>query len=330
MASTRETLTVDSDGVRLAVHLSGPREAPPLILVHGYPDSSRVWDRVRETLEKRYRVIAYDVRGAGESDAPKATAAYRMAQLERDLSAVARAACGTRPFHLVGHDWGSIQSWEAVTDPAMRGRILSYTSISGPCLDHVFRARLKLRQSLKSWYIAFFHLPVLPPLFWRLGGAALWPLWLRRTERIRAEADPHQLRNGVNGIRLYRANFIARARQPRERYAQAPVQILVPRRDRYVTPALTENLERWLGPHRREIIDASHWTVLRDAALIAQRIDSFAASHEPAFASPAAAATAAAATARAGQPGANDADLAARPGAAGAASGAPLKPRASA
>ncbi|AJK49089.1 alpha/beta fold hydrolase [Burkholderia plantarii] len=284
-AAGRETLTVDSDGVRLAVHVSGPRDAPPVILVHGYPDSARVWDRMRETLEKRYRVIAYDVRGAGASDAPKPVSAYRLAQLERDLGAVASATCGRRPFHLVGHDWGSIQSWEAVTDPAMRGRILSYTSISGPCLDHVFRAPFSLGQSLKSWYIAFFHLPLLPALFWRLGGAALWPWWLRRTERIRVEPDPLQLRNGVNGIRLYRANFIARARQPRERYAQAPVQILVPLRDRYVTPVLTENLERWLGAHERELIDASHWTVLREAALIAERIDRFASRYEPSFAS---------------------------------------------
>ncbi|QKM56321.1 putative oxidoreductase EphD [Burkholderia glumae] len=289
-AAGLETITVNSDGVRLAVYLSGPREAPPVILVHGYPDSARVWKRVRETLETRYRVIAYDVRGAGASDAPASTSAYRLAQLERDLDAVARATCGRRPFHLVGHDWGSIQSWEAVTDPAMRGRILSYTSISGPCLDHVFRAPMSLGQSLKSWYIAFFHLPLLPALFWRLGGAALWPWWLRRTERIRAAADPQQVRNGVNGIRLYRANFIARARQPRERYAQAPVQILVPLRDRYVTPALSENLERWLGVHERELFEASHWTVLREAALIAGRIDRFASRHEPSFASRSAAA----------------------------------------
>ncbi len=281
---------VVSDGVRLAVHESGPRDAPPLILVHGYPDSSRVWGRVRAALETRFRVIAYDVRGAGESEAPRAVAAYRLAQLERDLVAVAAATCGTRPFHLAAHDWGSIQSWEAVTDPAMRGRILSYTSISGPCLDHVFRAPFSLGQSLKSWYIAFFHLPLLPALFWRLGGAALWPWWLRRTERLRAPRDPHQLRNGVNGIRLYRANFIARARLPRERYAQAPVQILVPVRDRYVTPGLTEHLERWLGPHRRELIDASHWTVLREATLIAERIGRFAERHEPAFAAGGAAA----------------------------------------
>ncbi|WP_322094419.1 alpha/beta fold hydrolase [Paraburkholderia bannensis] len=272
-----ERLDVDSDGVRLAVYISGPRDAPPMILVHGYPDSARVWDGMRRELETRYRVIAYDVRGSGASAAPRARADYKLAQLASDLFAVADATCGAQPFHLVAHDWGSIQCWEAVTDPANAARIASYTSISGPCLDHVFRVRMSVAQSLRSWYIAFFHLPLVPQLVWRLGGAALWPWWLRRTEGVRAQRDPSQLRNCINGLQLYRANFIARARAPRERRTTVPVQIIVPRFDRYVTPALTADVAQWLGRHRREIIDAPHWTVVRDAPLIAARVQRFIA-----------------------------------------------------
>ncbi|MBB3261479.1 pimeloyl-ACP methyl ester carboxylesterase [Paraburkholderia bannensis] len=272
-----ERLDVNSDGVRLAVYVSGPRDAPPMILVHGYPDSARVWEGMRRELETRFRVIAYDVRGAGASAAPSSRADYTLAQLARDLIAVADATCGARPFHLVAHDWGSIQCWEAVTDPANAVRIASYTSISGPCLDHVFRVRMSLAQSLRSWYIALFHLPLVPQLVWRLGGAALWPWWLHRTEGVRARRDPDQLRNCINGLQLYRANFIARARKPRERRTEVPVQVIVPRFDRYVTPALTANVAQWLGRHRREIIDAPHWTVVRDAPLIAARVQRFIA-----------------------------------------------------
>ncbi|WP_126283013.1 alpha/beta fold hydrolase [Burkholderia stagnalis] len=287
MTRASEMLTVQSGDVKLAVYVSGSRRAPPVILVHGYPDSAAVWAPIRARLAKRYRVIAYDVRGAGASDAPRRRADYTLARLAEDLKAVADATCGGRPFHLVGHDWGSIQCWEAVTDPASRGRIASYTSISGPCLDHVFRAKLRLRQSLKSWYIAFFHLPLVPSLVWRLGGAALWPRWLQLTERIRPEPDPAQLKNALNGMQLYRANFLARARRPRERHAQAPVQILVPMRDRYVTPEMTVGLERWLGEHVRAEITGAHWVVLRDPDLIASRIDRFAAAHEGTTAAPA-------------------------------------------
>jgi pimeloyl-ACP methyl ester carboxylesterase len=63
----RDTLVVEAGDVRLAVYVSGPREAPPLVLVHGYPDSAAVWEPVRAQLDGRYRVITYDVRGAGAS-----------------------------------------------------------------------------------------------------------------------------------------------------------------------------------------------------------------------------------------------------------------------
>jgi len=284
---------VNADGVQLAAYISGPRDAPPVVFVHGYPDSAAVWEPVRALLESRYRVIAYDVRGAGASDAPRERAAYRLERLAADLRAVADATCGARAFHLVGHDWGSIQCWEAVTDEAFSGRIASFTSISGPCLDH---ASLGLRgdhaqrvarpfgagvrQMLKSWYIFFFHLPVLPELVWRLGGAFGWPLWLRMTERVRAPHDPAQLRNALNGLKLYRANFVDRLMHPRARRAHAPVHFIVLLRDRYVGPALSLGLESWIGPHSRDEIDAGHWVVLRDPASVAASIDAFIGKRE--------------------------------------------------
>jgi hypothetical protein len=55
-----------------------------------------------------------------------------------------RGKRGARPFHLIGYDWGSIQSWKAVTDPLLAGRIASFTSISRLCLDY---AALALRHA---------------------------------------------------------------------------------------------------------------------------------------------------------------------------------------
>lgn len=295
----RGTLPVEAGDARLAVYVSGPREAPPVVLVHGYPDSAAVWEPLRALLDTHFRVITYDVRGAGASDAPAPRNAYRLERLAADLAAVATATCGARPFHLVGHDWGSIQSWEAVTDPAFKGRIASYTSISGPCLDHasqglrggnaglsgdtVTRAKRSfgsgVRQALKSWYIFFFHLPWLPELVWHAGGARLWPLWLRLTENVRAPHDPAQKRNALNGLNLYRANFIDRLLRPRSRCAHAPVQFIVPLRDRYVRPELSLGLEGWLGAYQRIEIDAGHWVVLREPARIAAVIERFIQQH---------------------------------------------------
>jgi pimeloyl-ACP methyl ester carboxylesterase len=289
------------DGLRLAVYVSGPRHAPPIVLVHGYPDSASIWGPVRAQLDARYRVIAYDVRGAGASQAPATRAGYRLERLVADLAVVVNQTLGAQPFHLVGHDWGSIQCWEAVTTAALEGRIASYTSISGPCLDHAAartrglpaagdgasaaapsRAPLgsTLVQLLKSWYIYFFHVPLLPELYWRVVGVRAWPWWLRITERVQPARDPAQLRNALNGLELYRANFAQRMLHPQPRRAHAPVQFIVPLRDPYVGPALSVGLENWLGAYLREEIDAGHWVILREPMRIAASIARFIARHD--------------------------------------------------
>jgi pimeloyl-ACP methyl ester carboxylesterase len=98
--------------------------------VHGYPDNHRVWDRVAADLSRDFLVIRYDVRGAGRSGKPGRTREYRLALLAQDLRAVVDTLIPGRPFHLVAHDWGAIQSWESATAPELASRLRSYTAIS--------------------------------------------------------------------------------------------------------------------------------------------------------------------------------------------------------
>jgi pimeloyl-ACP methyl ester carboxylesterase len=115
------------DGVQLAVYTDGDPQRPPILLVHGFPDTHRVWDTVAAGLARDHYVIRYDVRGAGASIRPTALAAYHLDRLADDLFAVADAVSPDRPLHLAGHDWGSIQSWHAATDPRAANRIASFT-----------------------------------------------------------------------------------------------------------------------------------------------------------------------------------------------------------
>src|SRR3954469_16013204 len=121
--------------VDLAVFERGDSGDPTVVLMHGYPDTHAVWDEVAELLADRFHVVTYDVRGAGASDHPKGSGNYTFELLMADLRAVLDAVSPGEPVHLVGHDWGSIQSWEAVC--TMPRRFASFTSMSGPCLDHV-------------------------------------------------------------------------------------------------------------------------------------------------------------------------------------------------
>jgi len=92
---------------------------------------------------------------------------------------VVRAVSPDERVHLVAHDWGSIHAWPAVADPAHAEHFASFTSISGPDLEHIagwLRTGLRspkrlpslLRQALHSWYLGAFQLPLIPELIWRL------------------------------------------------------------------------------------------------------------------------------------------------------------------
>jgi pimeloyl-ACP methyl ester carboxylesterase len=85
---------------------AGEPERPALVLVHGYPNTKELWQAAVAALADRLHVIAYDVRGAGESSAPRALAAYDFERLGDDFEAVIEATAPGRKIHLVGRDWG--------------------------------------------------------------------------------------------------------------------------------------------------------------------------------------------------------------------------------
>ncbi|MEU6973133.1 SDR family oxidoreductase [Kitasatospora aureofaciens] len=286
--------TVHSGGLPLAVFEQGDPQAPTVLLVHGYPDTHIVWDDIAADLARDHHVVRYDVRGAGESAAPADRDGYRLERLADDLFAVAEAVSPDRPVHLVAHDWGSIQSWEAVTAPGARHRIASYTTLSGPSLDHMgywLRHRLRrptprhlgqlLHQGLHSWYITAFHLPYLAPAAWRLGLARAWPRVLRDLEHVTPRADHPQRtlrRDAVRGIELYRANFRPTMGSPRERPTEVPVQLITLTRDRYVGTYLSEGLERWVPDLTRRTLHAGHWSALLEkGATVAGMVREFTA-----------------------------------------------------
>src|SRR6201996_1863558 len=178
------TTATASDGVLVALHAYTQIDTrrPTILAIHGYPDNHRVWDGVAEELRRRYNAkynfVAYDVRGAGESQCPADRSGYRLPQLISDVGAVIDSL-GVDEVHLLGHDWGSIQGWAAVTDDTVMGRIASFTSISGPHLNYAGKFLRSprtpravfdvVRQFMASGYIWFFLCPGLPELMIRSG-----------------------------------------------------------------------------------------------------------------------------------------------------------------
>src|SRR5688500_17423818 len=94
---------VTSGRIELAVRVRGEGNRPTVVLVHGYPDTGAMWDEVAERLAERFRVVAYDVRGAGASTEPDDPDDYGMDALLGDLAAVLDGVGADGPVHLVGH-----------------------------------------------------------------------------------------------------------------------------------------------------------------------------------------------------------------------------------
>jgi len=261
-----------TDGVELAVYEDGPADGPVLVAVHGYPDNHRVWAPLTRLLADRFRVVTYDVRGAGASDKPRPVSAYRIPQLIDDLAAVINAVSPREPIHLLGHDWGSIQGWAGVTDDRLAGQIAGYTSISGPSIDYAgawlrrARRRTALRQLAHSTYIAAFQLPALPELLIRRGvlDRALG------LAEYRTEADK------LNGLKLYRANMLNRVSRPRPRPTDVPVQLIVLEQDAFVTPQLAVEAARpWVADLTVHRLLLGHWAVEEHPEPIAELVRQF-------------------------------------------------------
>ncbi|MCC7393443.1 MAG: alpha/beta hydrolase [Sphingomonadaceae bacterium] len=116
-------------GVELDVVDLGPRDAPALIFLHGFPESHRTWRHQLQHLSARYRCIAPDQRGYCGSSKPAEVSAYSVDKLTADIFALADAL-GVQQFTIVGHDWGGAIAWSVALhgqagapNPAFAGRV---------------------------------------------------------------------------------------------------------------------------------------------------------------------------------------------------------------
>ncbi|WP_262060837.1 SDR family oxidoreductase [Streptomyces sp. STR69] len=288
---------VRTGGVELCVAELGDASNPTVVLVHGYPDSKEVWSEVASRLADRFHVVLYDVRGHGRSTAPQPLrGGFTLEKLTDDFLAVADAVSPDRPVHLVGHDWGSVQSWEFVTVGRTEGRIASFTSMSGPSLDHFGhwinkrmtrptprRVGQLLGQGAKSWYVYLLHTPVLPELAWRGPLGRRWPKILERVEKVpRGDYPTSSLPiDAAHGAWLYRDNVRARLRRPRpDAYAHAPVQLVTPLGDAFLSERLYDGLEEWAPELVRRTLPAKHWIPRTRPDQLASWITEFVTANE--------------------------------------------------
>lgn len=169
-----------STGVELDVVDIGPRDAPALIFLHGFPESHRTWRYQLPHFATRFRCIAPDQRGYRGSSKPQEVESYTPDKLIADIFALADAL-GVVEFTVVGHDWGGAIAWGVALGgqpnglhPAWSGRVTRAVIANAPH-PAIFQRLLLTneQQRVASQYISIFRDPASDVILHEHGIAGL-------------------------------------------------------------------------------------------------------------------------------------------------------------
>jgi pimeloyl-ACP methyl ester carboxylesterase len=200
-------MRVDSSGVSLNVEITGPDEGRPVVLLHGFPDSSRLWTKQVSALAGAgYRVIVPDQRGYGQSDKPAEVDAYNIVLLAADIVAVLDQV-GVEKASIVGHDWGSAVAWTTAAFAPERVDRLVALSVGHPLAF----GGAGLEQREKSWYMLLFQFEGVAEEWLTADDWANFRSWGRHPDADAVITELEANGSLTPGLNWYRANVHPRS-----------------------------------------------------------------------------------------------------------------------
>jgi pimeloyl-ACP methyl ester carboxylesterase len=254
-------MLIATNGVSLYVEDHGDPGGVPVVLLHGFPDSARLWrHQVPVLVAHGFRVIVPDLRGFGRSGRPADVAAYRLQHVVDDVTAILDTL-GVGTAHVVGHDWGAAVAWfAAIRCPERVGKLV-ILSVPHPLVPAT------LRQLEMAWYTLFFQFEGVAEETIQYDDWA----WLRAF--CRGDGDEAQWLEDLSrpgaltaALNWYRANLAPRRPGPPPELppVTAPTMAIWSAGDHYLDGARVERSSAFVtGPWRYEQIPgASHWIPL--------------------------------------------------------------------
>jgi haloacetate dehalogenase len=153
----------------------GNKDGLPVVMLHGWPESSYCWEGVAAHLKPEIRVIAPDLRGLGDSERTMDVKAYQKVELAKDMIEVIDAL-GINEFFLVGHDWGGIVAQELAL--LVPDRVKKFVILNIPILTNVKGAEeagkaMVAMKFFPLWYQYFQMQPILPEVMIK-GNERTW------------------------------------------------------------------------------------------------------------------------------------------------------------
>jgi pimeloyl-ACP methyl ester carboxylesterase len=269
-STTQGLVRIQANGLVFRARVAGlDSDGPGLVLLHGYPATSAMWEPlIAPAAAAGYRVVAFDQRGYSPAARPEGVESYRIDRMVEDAVAVADAA-GFEDFHLVGHDWGCVVGWiAAVRHPE---RIRSWTGLSIP---HPGPMIQQLQGGLPT-YIRVFNTPWLPELLFSFNDFALLRRGLPENEAQRDEyvsmlREPGALTATLNWYRAIPSSLAGFTGESFE--VQPPTLFVWGSREGWVNPDRLERQRALVrGPYHELEVDAGHWVMEEQTRTVVER-----------------------------------------------------------
>jgi pimeloyl-ACP methyl ester carboxylesterase len=251
---------VDVGGVGIQYEVTG--QGPPVMLLHGFPDSGRLWrHQIPALAGAGFQVIVPDLRGYGRSDKPEAVEAYSMGLLAADVLAVL-ADLEIARAHVIGHDWGAALAWGLASLAPGSVDHLAVLSVGHPA---TFRRTYRQRE--KSWYMLLFQFPGVAERWLSDDDWANFRTWAHHPDADDVIAELEAAGSLTPGLNWYRANVPPEswvAPPPALPPVQAPTMGIWSTADVALTETqMTDSAKNVAGPWRYERLDGpGHWMQL--------------------------------------------------------------------
>ena len=170
MEQKRVTL---ANGIELDVADEGPRNAPVLIFLHGFPENHRTWRHQIAHFKDRFRCIAPDQRGYRGSSKPHGVTEYAPNKMISDVFQLADTL-GIETFTIIGHDWGGAIAW-GVALGGQHSRVTRAVIANAP--HPIIYQRLLFTNRVQreaAQYIRTYRDPAKDPLIEARGLMGVW------------------------------------------------------------------------------------------------------------------------------------------------------------
>jgi epoxide hydrolase 4 len=273
---------ITTNGIRL--HYVTQGEGDLMLMLHGFPEFWYSWRHQIPEFAQNYKVVAIDLRGYNDSDKPADPKAYGMSTLIADIEGVI-IGLGYDRCTLVGHDWGGAIAWSfAYAHPEMCDRLIV---LNLPHPAKFASGLMTPQQLLKSWYIFFFQIPVLPELLlqandYQLIAKAFTDMAIDKTAFTTADLEAYKDAAAKRGALTAMVNYYRNALQPGAKRQwgklEVPTLLIWGEQDLALGIELTYGTEEYVEDLTiRYIPNCSHWVQQEKPQLVNQYMREFLA-----------------------------------------------------